>query len=491
MSEPATSPSAPRPPRRTINDLPVELKQRIVQLCAEQDEWYNLWLWRTKRHPRFAGARRQVGVPKIVGRSVRALFEVSKQFSELAAPHIFQRLSSDDLSNASRSSLVENRIGAFQSFRLDDAGAPDLDRVRAVLPQLLGLRSLEIMGYRDAWVFNRPWTPHEPPMEPTKDDPHAWMTLFRRLPSLFHLSLSHVSMSAGVFISTLSATTLRSLRITVSVLHVDNLDLLAPVLSAAGNLELLHLICDDDHTNHLLDLTSLRDSITVLPPLKHLFITTVALHPSHLSFANTFSASLRSLALSPASPELAHPPIHVSPPFTSETFPAITSLMLECIDWRAAEALFSSITSQNFPSVKSLTFVFYHDDEVRGIASIIARFPTLTTLNLPRPEDLTDGERTAVTAYCQSRSIRLISQPGSGNPFPEFRSDWEDVADDLVLKESTFDDEVAAARATLEYLGRRLEDAQRTGDWRVVQRLTQALRSGQEERVKEDMWERV
>jgi hypothetical protein len=76
------SPSTPR----QLQDLPVNLKRRIVELCAEQDEIYRDWSKKRCFEDEFALNKSHV----VHGRSVSMLFQVNKKFAELAAPFLFR-----------------------------------------------------------------------------------------------------------------------------------------------------------------------------------------------------------------------------------------------------------------------------------------------------------------------------------------------------------------------------------------------------------------
>lgn len=83
--EPSLHDNSP-PPRVSMNDLPVELKQKIVKLCKAQDDKFKDWakslsasfLEEMKKRARSCG------------KSLSTLVPVDKQFSVLGAPYLFE-----------------------------------------------------------------------------------------------------------------------------------------------------------------------------------------------------------------------------------------------------------------------------------------------------------------------------------------------------------------------------------------------------------------
>ncbi|KAL8291316.1 hypothetical protein RQP46_002294 [Phenoliferia psychrophenolica] len=74
--------------RATLSTLPLEIKSRICELAALQDERYKeRWI------PGALGEELiEVHLNEWRGRSLAALSETSKEFNELAAKHIFHTL---------------------------------------------------------------------------------------------------------------------------------------------------------------------------------------------------------------------------------------------------------------------------------------------------------------------------------------------------------------------------------------------------------------
>jgi len=79
-------------PRTTINNLPVELHSRIAQLCYDQDQKYKRYraaLDKLEDMPEEVEVfkKRQ---DEVYGKSLQALHCVSKHWSNMAAPFLFE-----------------------------------------------------------------------------------------------------------------------------------------------------------------------------------------------------------------------------------------------------------------------------------------------------------------------------------------------------------------------------------------------------------------
>lgn len=77
---------------RGINDLPVELKKYIVTCAADQDKVYETWSSSLVESFAFEGAMDAVFMErrKRHRSAITALFCVSKEWSDLAAPLLFK-----------------------------------------------------------------------------------------------------------------------------------------------------------------------------------------------------------------------------------------------------------------------------------------------------------------------------------------------------------------------------------------------------------------
>lgn len=88
MSASPAPPPVPRP--RTINDLPTEIKKYIVDLAAKQDEVYKQWTTALADDLDVVAKQALVDQKKRFRSSLGALFCVSKEWSEWAAPSLFR-----------------------------------------------------------------------------------------------------------------------------------------------------------------------------------------------------------------------------------------------------------------------------------------------------------------------------------------------------------------------------------------------------------------
>lgn len=98
MSSSTPSSEAVRPPRASLDSLPTELKKRIVELCAEQDERFKQWTHHFEEQVEQSAGLEMAGelddlVRNVTHRqqsSIGSLFCLSRQWSELAAPFRFK-----------------------------------------------------------------------------------------------------------------------------------------------------------------------------------------------------------------------------------------------------------------------------------------------------------------------------------------------------------------------------------------------------------------
>ncbi|GAA5970770.1 hypothetical protein JCM11641_004448 [Rhodosporidiobolus odoratus] len=132
--------------RRTINDLPAELKKRIVELVALQDESYKQWT--TAIHPHLEDGLQPAleQQRQRYGKSLGALFQCSKAWSDLAAPFRFKVLKASRADILFQLNVPASRHQHFTRIELDSPDPACLTATLVVGSKLLRLRELVLLG---------------------------------------------------------------------------------------------------------------------------------------------------------------------------------------------------------------------------------------------------------------------------------------------------------------------------------------------------------
>ncbi|GAA5887726.1 hypothetical protein JCM6882_001511 [Rhodosporidiobolus microsporus] len=480
MSEPAP----PSPPRRTINDLPTELKQRIVELCAEQDEWYKQWLAALKEQN---GIGAEVDVVKLrkgnalLGHSVNALFQVSRLFSAPAAPYVFQVLSSTRMDVHFRCLIAATRLPLFTTLRI--AGG-DLTEPIVALPQLTNLKTLifEDIFAADGYLG----TPSQP--SPHRPIAAYAATAFKKIRGLSTLIIHNVHLPFFAELFPLWSGSLSKLDITYAFDYLDELEKLGPTVSAATQLEELRLSVKYDDEDEQADISPLHQSITSFPPVQRLSLTSQFPHASHLSFAHSFSSTLLHLSLSATIDAEGEPFFFNYPRFTTEVFPHVATLSVAG-EYNAVRQPLASMERRHFPSLDTLTLNLTFVDNWRTALSFLEGFPGLATLALPNFSRFPPEERAVIRAVAAEHGVALHANVELGN-FPQLAAPTVNAALEDTA-EPTLASKCAAVQATLDFVGARLASARETGDEEFVKKATTALRELELERAAGEVWSKV
>ncbi|BGP47517.1 hypothetical protein JCM10450v2_003372 [Rhodotorula kratochvilovae] len=130
-------------PAVTLSALPTELKSRIVRDCFDQDEQLVLLLDSLKQPG--------VGEPMLDEiredhpGTVRSLFEVSKEWSALAAPYRFRVLKCSKAGDIIfRFDIALRRATLFHELVCDTVPSEGFDSILTAIPQMINLRMITI-----------------------------------------------------------------------------------------------------------------------------------------------------------------------------------------------------------------------------------------------------------------------------------------------------------------------------------------------------------
>ncbi|GAA5916798.1 hypothetical protein JCM6882_004171 [Rhodosporidiobolus microsporus] len=479
MSSPAASSSqsaSPEPqlPRCGMSSLPTEVKARIVELCAEQDERFKVELAKAGRPmPKYDSRGRSAQQ----GRSLRALFEVSKQFSELAAPFPFQALKASKL-DITFKCLVRRRLDLFKELHLDTHDLNKLIDVVSVLPNLIDLRSLH-MGF---YAIRKLWLSSKVTMEPliaSGSTAQYAAAAFSSLTSVTELHCESIMVSSiESFLSAYQTLTVLNVRFNRTLVADDD-DVLLDALALAPNLRRLVVLVEGDYAPWpLFDIWPVN--ATRRAPVRELSITIPLLHHNLFDFAASFSATLEQLSFSTTYPPPSSMP--PSPIFTNQVFLHVKRFFLSGYEMVVNGAL-ASLTPKVFPSLTQIDLDLFCVDTWEGPASPLMRFssfPLLSTVRIPKLRNNSPDSVSFIERFCAENGLTLETDspslassfcpPASGNSIPR-------RAEDI--------------RTTLAHLEDKVDKAEKDGDVYRLDQIMTTLATVEQERVTEKVWEAV
>ncbi|GAA5887589.1 hypothetical protein JCM6882_001462 [Rhodosporidiobolus microsporus] len=482
-----------------MNDLPTEIKARIVELCAEQDERFQRWL--TTR-PTVAADLKKHGL--MYGRSVSALFRVSKQFSELAAPFLFKILKSSKIDLRFNYAVAPRRLPLFQQIVLEATTRQrNSDQLLPVLPRLTRAKKLTLHGQ----AFADLWDANDVSLDfvslQSSKALYAALSL-RTLSGITELSVDNVrSHSYKEIIPTFSST-LRVLRIcTLPMYGSVPVKDLAAGLSSAPHLEELDLRLISESPEHLfVDLTTTQRNLKTPLALRHLSLTVNLLHSSHLPFITLFSATLQSLSLDCMSGSEVIPQGYSPPAFSSEVFPVLTTLSVTGEDDAVWDTL-ASIEPSHLPSLAHLELTLFDvpdwADPDSSPLTRFALFPHLTCLTVGVFHGLSYDNKLAILDFAEQNGLELKDREGKTiPPLPAIAaSPTSDAAVSSSEDEGDYEDEgplipdaeVERFLKTLAYVRKKGKEAVEGGDEATLSRLEGALEGMELQRQGDEAWE--
>ncbi|GAA5887591.1 hypothetical protein JCM6882_001463 [Rhodosporidiobolus microsporus] len=483
MSSPSSSSDVPIP-RCGMSDLTTEIKARIVKMCAEQDEHFKRWV--SSKTSLVADLKKH-GI--MHGRSVGALFRVSKEFSTLAAPHIFKVLKASKVDLRFQYSVAKLRLPLFSELDLDDSG----EAVLPILAQLSGLKTLKLKeDVLDAW-----WGGEIPSLDFSAHASASGQFAAMSFASLTKISELWVKKSnASQYMQLLPAFSqvLRVLRVCSSDYYGFPADVnLSAVLSSLNNLEELHLHQKRKYAeSSIVNLDVVTQALTAIPPLRRLSLTFSLLHSSHLTFAEKFSSTLEVLSLDSTAeraPRNTNNPF-VQPVFTTEVFPSLLTFIF--VGYHAVSAAtLASFQPRHAPALERLGLILHDVPTWSDDASPLANFrgfPHLTSLMTANVDPLPVPALEAIAKFCRDNDLELGNAYDEAVPIrkPSEAADKADKTDESSSSESPVYKRLIR---TLDYLEATAKKAQERDDLAKLNRLTEALKGLELQRQAEEAWE--
>ncbi|GAA5972312.1 hypothetical protein JCM11641_002402 [Rhodosporidiobolus odoratus] len=437
--------------RRSLNDLPVELKAKIVQIISSAES---------------------KAFRAMQGRTISALFRVSKQYSALAAPHLFQKLKTSAMDVHFKCTIAKSRLPLFAELRVDTTGQASPVDIIALLPSLRSLRSLDLNYAVLQNLFGGPFT-LDPPQ--SAGLAHYAASAFKslRIVKLRHFECDFVHTAELI---ELWSNSLRTVKL--RTIDFAGLARLGVALSRARGLKDLCLNVDSgEEEPNGFDISPLQLT-TGIPPRK-LKLKGCLLHISNLSFAHTFSASLTSLNLDLTCPDDNDIVPFAQPVFTVEVFPHVVTLVLKAECYILFKDTFASIRATHFPGLISLTLTFpdladWTSDSSPLVVFPFPSFPALEHLVIKGLSRHGSPTVDYVQRFCRDRDLCL-----GGDALLDSSSATLDAAADGGVPSST----VASLHSTLQHAASEIETAQARGDGEALAHWRKLLKPLEVERV--------
>ncbi|KAL8291338.1 hypothetical protein RQP46_002316 [Phenoliferia psychrophenolica] len=311
---------APVASRATLSTLPLEIKARICELAALQDERYK------ERWIPGAPGENLVKVHKNEwrGRSLAALSETSKEFNELAAKHIFHTLSDIQIDSITFTLVVLPR----HTFR----------RVFAALPGLPNLNDLQLSYATTQLALGDFGTAFDSPDGPAGQIRGAFRAVALRLRTVALVDFPSAD-SVNSFLQ--MCENVRNIKITGPVIVQDE-KLLSESLGTHRTLERLTLDATSAGSAGLHLGNEWSIPLTWTRTLSGLDLVNVELDGSTVSLINQHAATLRSLTIRLPKDSPPNPP----PDFPSLLpTPLLSSFILENTSSNAFEAITAAIAT--------------------------------------------------------------------------------------------------------------------------------------------------
>ncbi|GAA6032798.1 hypothetical protein JCM8097_000794 [Rhodosporidiobolus ruineniae] len=483
---PSSSSSASLPPPRSLGDLPPELKTRIVELCAEQDERFREWL-KGKSGLALELKRTQ----SAHGGSVSALFRTSREFSAIAAPHLFQVLKTSKVNLCFKCTVGLRRLHLFHVLHLDSAHSEYAADIFPYLPQLVKVRKLIVAKHSldILWDYSTVTLACRVHDSPTAQYASAAFRCLRNLAEIDALSIrtTYISFRSLIPFVQNNQHSLRRLHLTVSDI-VSFSGGLAELLAAAPALNDLELTSTGDlYDNRPLDLGPVQRSLTAIPPLTKLSLSVRFFHSSHVVFASYIAGSLVHLVLQATSTDSEYSAVFQQPKFTSQRLHNLTHLTLSGEDALVCQTL-ASLKPRHLPKLESLELDLQNVGEwscEAGPLSTFESFPSLSSITIRDFDSLNDDDVAAVKHSCsengwQLEGIKREVELDGSSPVEAFV--------DTYLWPTPKADKI---RTTLDYVQRELEKAEEGANSARLERLRTVLAPLEMERQASEAWRRA
>ncbi|GAA6026818.1 hypothetical protein JCM8097_005883 [Rhodosporidiobolus ruineniae] len=419
----SVGPSSDLIPRASLDGLPPELKRRIIELCAEQDERFKQWTQAfdemMERCSDFGPADDVEGIMQGTKDnyepSVKALFELTKRWSNLTLA------ASKTQSPVFQYLVAPRRAKLFKRLELDDAPAAVLSSLIPQLPHFPNLREVVFKQHALDAVLGpagsrRPFLHDYSAAAPFVAD--LLLRLLEPVTSL-HLYLRRDQQVEDLVVH---SPALRNLVIDLSTLSAAAATL-QRTLETAPTLQSLEILTDPDVPSLGIDLRAAVPSCGPAPLLTSLRFSGHSPPTSFFVFAASFSASLAVL-------EVHTTHLRAPAPFASLaylSFPSVTSLQLSG-DYHNLKNILSSLTTTAFPSLAGLTL---NASGMPNVEIEMEPFPTLFhhANSLPRRlrnlhlfdlvYPFTPQERNFLHDWGKRHDVEIVMDPVK--PFPSLQ----------------------------------------------------------------------
>ncbi|BGP44016.1 hypothetical protein JCM10450v2_008233 [Rhodotorula kratochvilovae] len=398
-------------PRVKLDDLPTEVKTRIVELCAEQDERFREWTAAVEA----MGAMKDgiVEIRKSHGRSLGALFCTSRDWSAVAAPFVFTTLvASKSASMVFRCSVAFRRHQHFRKLVLDQVPKSTLDSLVPVLRNLTNVHDISIHHSVFAYIFKsadtRGYISFAGLGETLRDaSANAFAILVPRA-STIALRLATFSQVKTVIVR---AKALTSLRLALDS-FADSGSKLIELLRLVPSLQKLHLSGSHDTTVVVPDPTPAG-----LPKLVSLTLEAPNIRPDFLSVAHLFADNLVYLRIDA--------PYNHEADVWKANLDGIVFTRLERVELVGYDncviSILEAITPSAFPSLTHVRFMFDEADFILEIdaysSNILRAFDAqedhpLHLVEMIDPARVpTVTERMCVDEWNSAHRVRMVIEP--------------------------------------------------------------------------------
>ncbi|GAA6004278.1 hypothetical protein JCM10207_000647 [Rhodosporidiobolus poonsookiae] len=472
-----------------INDLPTEIKARIVEICAEQDERYAAWEEQLRKGGRMTytdKARRSSGAR--VKRTVGALFEVSKEWAALAAPALFKVLKASKIDFAFKSLVAPKYLHFFRELLFDVEQQAKLEDLLVVIPQLgkitklvIKRRAVDSIWQYGTVSFSGPFSYYSPIAAFAGP-------AFRRLlnsNSVVELDFGDINCIAMSPFLLAAQVSLKTLDLQLNRNNWNEVGHLGQALSATKHLRTLNITAHEAYPRQsTFDAGPLTAAFTSFPSLEQLSLSTQYPHASHLALASNFKATLSRLSLHylpPSWQDVVYSPYIVEQGnFTSEAFPRVSTFAFSGhVTW-CCKTL-ASIKPRHFPSLTTLELEIEGADDFAGTkASFLypfASFSSLVSVRVVNLTHLAPGALESLELFCDEHGIALEGSPQLALPPTA-----------TVATTTTVRGLAQRARKTLDFLEARIEEAQAADERSKLSRIQTKLQPFEEERLVAELW---
>ncbi|BGP12708.1 hypothetical protein JCM10213_008846 [Rhodosporidiobolus nylandii] len=493
------------PPRRTINDLPTEVKARVVEICAAQDAAFRRMLVELRHEDAASGLLDALSaLDGVHGRTVSALFRTSREWSSLAARWLFKVLKASRINTFFRYTISLTRLTYVTDLHLNDSTPTQAHEALSRACFLPHLDQLTLTGgaWRslfkgEQWVYANDYA-----SSPRDLAVRALQAALSRASRVIVVDFSGHELANFL---TLGGPRLRSLHIEFSraagTQFGDKTDQVARTLGSAANLTELSISVKErarlpaDFVGLVVHLRARK----TLPQLRRLAVAGCRLDDSAVELCELFCNSLEALSLEVFDPEDDgdddEDDDYEQPAF-SAVFPCLTSLSLSAR--YGLDDTIDSLTPDLLPALKHIAFKLrrdpYHENGFP--LDMFQQDNKLRAVDYPYLGHSSTRDLHFVSSFCHSRSIALsYLAAGCGPRLPVVWAKYE-ARGNLLHDVASGDPETPKVAASLvertvvesvAFLEKRLAEVRATGDAAGLARLAAILRAVELERTAMDL----